>query len=494
MVEGKPDEARFRNVVGTLVAQATAGKRPLRAFGEMVALLWQKGNADAAIRLEELWNDPGKEYVFSLFCAYPMAGFGSNADGQPFTHICKAHTRVIPSESYTASPSADERLRTISALQQKVATLESVHKTLARRERELSDFLENATEGIHQVSPEGKILWANQAELDLLGYTANEYIGQDIRRFYADANAIEDILARLSRGEKLRDCEATLKHKDGTLRYVAINSSIYREGETFLYTRCFTRDITARKQATELLEQTVAERTAKLRETMAELDAFSYSVSHDLRSPLRAMQGYAEALLKDCAEILPEGAKESLRRIERAAQRLELLVRDILAYSRIAKGDVHLHHVSLESLIDDIIAFHPEISAHSDHIILERPLAEVMGHEAYLSQCFTNLINNGLKFVEPGATPQVIIRTELFGDKVRVSVRDNGIGIAPEHYNRIFQIFGRVYPEKLYPGTGIGLAIVKKAVSRMGGQTGLDSELGKGSTFWFTLPRATNAG
>jgi PAS domain S-box-containing protein len=492
MVQGKPDPALFNKVIGGLVARSTSEDRPLRAFGEMVALLWQKGNADAAIRLEELWNDLGKKYTFSLFCAYPMSGFCSEAHGQPFTHICKAHTRVIPAESYTATTTADERLRTITMLQQKVATLETVQKVLARRERELSDFLENATEGIHQVAPDGTILWANDAELNLLGYSRDEFIGHDIREFHADADVIANILERLMRGEKLHDCEARLKHKDGSLRYVSINSSMYREGDTLQYTRCFTRDVTERKRASEILEQTVVERTAELTETIAELEAFSYSVSHDLRSPLRAMEGCARALLKDYASLLPEDGIDALHRIERAAARLDLLVRDILAYSKVSKGEIQLTIVDLDSLLEDLLQQHPQFHAARHHITIDHPLPRVRGHQACLGQCFANLVDNALKFIAPGATPKLHIRGEHLGEQVRICVADNGIGIAAEHRDRIFQIFGRVYPEKRYPGTGIGLAIVKKAVVRMGGTIGFESESGKGSTFWFTLPLAAN--
>ncbi len=398
--------------------------------------------------------------------------------------------KVIPENT-----TPDERLRAITLLQQKANSLEAeiagrkeTERALARRERELSDFLENATEGIHQVLPNGRILWANKAELELLGYAAGEYLGEDIRKFHVDADVINDILERLTRGEKLRDYEARLRHKDGSLRYVSINSSGYWERDQFRYTRCFTRDITDRKRAADTLEQTVAERTAQLRETVAELEAFSYSISHDVRSPLRAMQGYAQSLLEDYGAQLPADAIQRVDRIQRAAHRLDLLVRDILAYSAVAKGQVDLKPVGLGPLLDDLIQQHPELQASAKNILIEPPLPVVLGHEAYLTQCLTNLIENGLKFVAPGTVPEVRVSSESLGDRVRVWISDNGIGIAPEHYGRIFQIFGRIHPPKVYPGTGIGLAIVKKAVARMNGETGFESEPGHGSRFWFMLP------
>jgi PAS domain S-box-containing protein len=494
MVAGLPDPRLFQQVVGSLVSRITIEGRPLRAFGEMVALLWQEDNAAAAIRLEELWNALGKEHCFSLFCAYPMAGFSGDAHGASFNHICGAHTRVIPAESYTSSSSADERLRTITVLQQKAVSLEGeiqrrrqIEKELASQKRELSDFLQCATEGIHQVAADGKILWANRAELELLGYSPGEYIGQDIRNFHADAPVIADILEKLGRGEALHDYEARLKHKDGSIRHVSINSNVCWDGEKFRYTRCFTRDMTERKRAARILEETVAERTAQLRETVAELEAFSYSISHDMRAPLRAMHGYARALLQDHGAQLSGDAVESLERIQRGAGRLDLLIRDILAYSKVAKGEIELTPIPLTPLLQDVIQQHSYFQQAADLITIESPLPAVLGHEAYLTQCITNLVENALKFVAPGTTPRVRIGSQVIGDRVRLCVSDNGIGIAPEHYDRIYQIFGRVYSEKTYPGTGIGLVVVKKAVARMGGETGFQSEVGKGTTFWVAL-------
>ena len=437
----------------------------------------------------------GKEHCFSLFCAYPLGGFSGKAHGQPFVHICKSHTRVIPAESYSGQASKDERLRAITLLQQKAGSLESeiarrkeIEKALLRRERELSDFLENATEGIHQVDANAKILWANKAELELLGYKPEEYIGHDIREFHADQDVIADILDRLGRGEKLHDYEARLKHKDGSLRFVSINSSVYWDGERFGYTRCFTRDITERKLAAEILERTVVHRTAQLCETVAQLEAFSYSISHDMRSPLRAMHGYAKALLDDYGTKLdPEGV-DALQRIQRASHRLDLLIRDVLAYSKVAKGELDLKPIALAPLLDDVIRENPDLEKARSCIAISEPLHTVLAHEAYLTQCLTNLLENGLKFVAPGSVPKVQVSTEAVNGHICVSIADNGIGIHPDHHKRIFKIFGRVHPEKRYPGTGIGLAIVKKAVARMSGETGFKSEVGKGSRFWFTLP------
>jgi PAS domain S-box-containing protein len=238
------------------------------------------------------------------------------------------------------------------------------------------------------------------------------------------------------------------------------------------------------------LENLITERTAKLRETIGELEAFSYSVSHDMRSPLRAMQGYAEALLDEYSQKLDETGEDYLNRIRRAASRMDLLIQDVLAYSRVAQGEVPLKPVALESVIRDVIQSYPTLQPDQARITIVADLPGVIGHEAYLTQAVSNILTNGVKFVAPGVFPEISIGASREGDYVRVYFQDNGVGIAPGHRQRIFQIFGRVYSEKQYEGTGIGLAIAKKATERMGGSIGVSSELGRGSCFYLLLKPA----
>lgn len=293
--------------------------------------------------------------------------------------------------------------------------------------------------------------------------------------------------------------EYRVNHPELGQRWVAANGRPIEDASGRLVSMMgVVQDITDRKQAemvlrtqNEVLERHVTERTQKLRETIGELEAFSYSISHDMRAPLRSMHGYAELLGKEYGTQLDATALHYLRRISANAARLELLVRDVLAYSKVAKEEIDVQPVDLDSFVPSLVQQMPESNVPGVAIGVRQPLPRVIAHEAYLSQIFTNLVTNAVKFVGPGIQAQVEIAGVALPDgRVRITVRDNGIGIDPGDFERIFQIFGRVHPDTAFEGTGIGLAIVKKAVQRMGGEIGVESEIGRGTTFWFTLARA----
>lgn len=236
------------------------------------------------------------------------------------------------------------------------------------------------------------------------------------------------------------------------------------------------------------LEERVQERTARLQETVSELESFSYSISHDMRAPLRAMQSFAQILAEDCADqIGPEG-KDYIRRIVGASDRMDRLIQDVLTYSRVTRTEVQLEPVDVEKLLDGILESYPQFQSAGAYIEIRRPLPRVMGNEASLTQCLSNLIGNALKFVPPGTVPRIEVWAEKSGKRVRLLVRDNGIGIEPEAHEKIFRIFYQL--DRSFEGTGIGLAVVRKAAERMGGSVGVKSAPNRGSTFHLDLAPA----
>lgn len=266
MEDGMPNRNLFEATLGAVFERALGNHSYLvaRAYGEMVDLLWKDGNIEGAIAVEEMWNALAAQYSFTLLCAYAMDNFYDQAHTASFQRICAQHAHALPTEEYLEADDGD-RLRQLAMLQQRARALDSevklrvevetalqdtlaygrrVEDTLRRREAELQDFFDNAPEGMHWVAEDGTILWANRAELEMLGYQPNEFVGQPIAKFHADAHVVADMLGRVSRGETLREFQARLICNDGTIRHVLISTNIYREDGRFAHTRCFTRDIT----------------------------------------------------------------------------------------------------------------------------------------------------------------------------------------------------------------------------------------------------------
>lgn len=235
------------------------------------------------------------------------------------------------------------------------------------------------------------------------------------------------------------------------------------------------------------MERRVAERTAELEEINEELDTFAFSVSHDLRAPIRAMQAFAEILLDDEMQTAAE-RNAYLVRIRNAAQGMDRLIQDLLAYSRVSRQEMTLEPVSLDLVVRDA-AQQLELASGGKGYRLEisSDLPTVIGQHTVLVQVLFNLMTNGVKFVPKGVMPLLRIWAEDSDGYCRLYVQDNGIGIAPQHQERIFKIFERLHSMENYPGTGVGLAIVRKAIHRLEGRIGLESTEGEGSRFWIEL-------
>lgn len=239
------------------------------------------------------------------------------------------------------------------------------------------------------------------------------------------------------------------------------------------------------------LERRVEERAGRLQKTSDELDHFSYSITHDLRAPLRAMQGFAKMLSDDCAECLRPTSMDLIRKIIAAADRMDQLIQDTLNYSKILRSEFALRPVDPLAVLRGVLETYPQFAGSAMRIAIEGDFPLVLADEAPLAQCFSNILGNSMKFVAPGTTPELKIWAEPYGARVRLFFQDNGIGVPREAQERIFGMFQRL--DKCYEGTGIGLAIVRRAAERMGGQVGVDSQPQIGSRFWLELASPSNA-
>ena len=501
----------FTRVVGGLVEKAAMGlvPRKVRAYGEMVALLFKQGNIEATVGLEELWNGLARTHTFQLCCAYALADFNRASHLEPFRRVCAVHTHVVPAESYDVRADARDRDRQLAALQQRAAALEGevahrreVEDTLRQRDRELTDFLENATEGLHWVGPDGVILWANRAELELLGYSRPEYVGHHVSRFHVDAVVASDILERLANDEALHGYEARLRAKDGSIKHVLINSSVYREDGRFVHSRCFIRDITGWKEAQAerdslLLRERAAREEAEKANQMK--DEFLAIVSHELRTPLNAIMGWTH-VARSAPVPDPDQTRRALEVIERNARIQTQIVSDVLDISRITSGKLLLNPAQVDAQhIVNAALESARPSADARNITLQATLpAEPLylwADPDRMQQVVANLLSNAVKFTPNGG--RVGITVEGHGADAEITVTDTGKGIAPEFIPHVFERFRQADSSIIrnHGGLGLGLAIVKHLVELHRGRVEASSAgEGRGATFRVVLPRMVVAG
>ncbi len=241
------------------------------------------------------------------------------------------------------------------------------------------------------------------------------------------------------------------------------------------------------------LEEKIRERTASLVEMVQQMEEFTYSISHDLRAPVRAIATFGHVILEDHGATLDPEVRPLLNRMIAGGERMNRMINDLLAFSRISRQDVQLGPVNLDEIVRECVQDHPVLVQHASGILIEGQLPTVLGHAPSLHQAITNLLTNAVKFVAPGVTPSVRIFSERTDTVVRFWVADNGIGIPERVHRKLFKLFERVHADRGFEGTGIGLAIVRRAIERMNGRVGVDSDGVNGSRFWIELSAAPTA-
>ncbi len=375
----------------------------------------------------------------------------------------------------------------------------SAEEALRAAEANFRSLVEQSLVGIYVIQGD-RFVYVNPRLEEILACSAAELLGRPVLDFIVPEDremAREKVRRRLSGEIKSAHYNLRMVRPDGQVLHTEVHGTVtVYQGRTAIMGVMV--DVTERKLAEEQiqklnaeLERRIAARTRELREINDELEAFSYSVSHDLRSPLRAMQGFAQALLEDYAPKLDATARQYARSISRAAVHMDALIGDLFAYSRLGRTEMVLTPVPLDIAVAEARHQNSEaIRAARVELQTAENLPAVRAHHAVLPQVITNLLGNAIKFVPKGVTPRVRIWTETRDDWIRLWVEDNGIGIPSQYHGRLFHVFERLHTADDYPGTGIGLAIVRRAMDRMGGRFGLESEPGKGSRFWIELPAA----
>lgn len=346
-----------------------------------------------------------------------------------------------------------------------------------RSETRLHTLLDRLNVGVLRTTMQGEVLDANRACKAL------------IDRFEGQTEGSRNALLRAVR----RELQQLENRNDAAEREVELEA---RDGESVcVYISLLRVRVNGHDAADVLVEDVTkmrrsAERNEELEQANRALEAFAYTVTHDLRAPLRNLQGYVHALLEDCSQDLNDSCRDYAGSIEQIAIKMDGMIADVLEFSRLARTDLPTEKLEARAAVDEALGLlQSSVDAKAARVeVTIGPEVTVMAHQQTLVQVLTNLVANALKFVAEGTRPEVHIRTERRNaTRVRLWIEDNGIGIEPAQQARIFEVFQRLHGEEKYPGTGIGLALVKKGVERMGGQSGVESVPGTGSRFWIDL-------
>jgi len=372
-------------------------------------------------------------------------------------------------------------------LQSKVRVFVELSRT-AEALRQASAYnrslIEASIDPLITIAPDGRITDVNRAAEKATGLSRQELIETEFCSHFTDPEKAQIGYLRIFQDGWIQDHEFELRHRQGRTQPVICNASVYRdEAGTVAGAVAALRDISERKRA----EQALSRYADDLKRSNSELEQFAYVASHDLQEPLRAVTTFTQLLGQRYKGKLDEDADEFIDLVVDGANRMSALIQDLLAYSRVGRCRRAWAKVDCESIVEAVMSDLSAATAESGGTLTHDPLPVVRGDATELSQVFQNIIGNSLKF-HGSEPPRIHVSAQRADSEWRISVADNGIGIDPQYADEIFRMFSRLHGSSEYPGTGIGLALVKRIVERRGGRIWVQSELGKGATFHFTIP------
>lgn len=372
-------------------------------------------------------------------------------------------------------------------------------------DRKFRALIENSSDVISLLDAHGVVLYKSPSITHVLGFQPEELVGQNSFALThpEDREMLAGLFVQLLK-QPLQTVRGEFRHlhRDGSYRWMEGEASNRLADPELQAIVLNYRDVTERKQGVVELQQIkeklartnadlecqVAERTANLREMLAELEQMSYCMVHEMRAPLRSMSSYAQLLLAQARERLTDEDKDFLQNFIASAERMDQLVRDSLNFNQALRVRCPLAPVDAEEALKDLIRSNDRFQPPRAEIRLAGSLPKALANKEALAQCFSRLLDNAVKFVESNRRPEIKIWAERRNGRVRLWFEDNGLGIAKDHQRRIFSMFHQIRAG--YEGTGMGLAVVRKLVQRMGGAVGVESEEGSGSRFWIELKAA----
>ncbi len=366
---------------------------------------------------------------------------------------------------------------------------------LREQEERFRNTFDHAPVGIAHLDLDGKFLLINQTFCDIVGYSINEIRNLDFQAITYDEDLEIDHVQRLLNGEvQINSAEKRYIHKNNDLVWVRITKSLVRDSNKPQYFITIIEDISAQKQLendlrrlNEELENRVKERTAHLMAVNQELEAFSYSVSHDLRAPLRSIDGFSLALLEDFSDELDEDGQDYLNRVRAASQRMGELIDDMIKLSRITRASMQVENVNLSPLVDEIITKLKDANPERNITFIIQDEVRVKGDERLLKVLLENLLGNAVKYTSKKTEACIEFGETLENNQPTYFVKDNGAGFNMAYADKLFGAFQRLHSIEDFDGSGIGLATCKRILHRHGGNIWAEARIDEGATFYFRL-------
>jgi PAS domain S-box-containing protein len=540
VVGGKLEWARFECIVGSAISQVRPRNEgfPCRAYGEMVGLLWTAGEFAAAARLEEFWNTLLRGGGFQLFCAYPIDVFAAEFHSPAVRAVLQCHTHLISCgddalhaavnraagevfQSRQEMPKIGPLRADVPEAEAKILWLRENHagdadQILSRArqhydsEKRFRALVENSSDAIALVDPQGVILYASPPTARILGYQSADIKGRNAIGFIhrADRGNVSRTIGGVLKTPRVPiRVELRVRRRNGSWCWIeATGSNLLDEPDIAAIVFNY-RDISERKAA----EMALRESEAALRHANAGLEQFAYAAAHDLQEPIRNVAIYVELLARNYKDKLDAEANELIKVAADGALRMQTLTRDLLAFTRSLDDPAHSEPAASNLFADsnpaadsnpvvgsnpvvdsnkvftDVVANLKETIESSEATITRDDLPALPIHRTHLLQVLQNLVCNALKY-RSAQPPQVHVSASPGKDEWLVSVADNGIGIPEEYHERIFGIFKRLHGRDV-PGNGIGLAICSRIVTHYRGRIWVEQGPCGGSIFSFTLPR-----
>ncbi len=380
--------------------------------------------------------------------------------------------------------------------------LKQQYLQIQKLQEKYADILHNTSDLIQSVDAQGNLSFVNQAWLKKLGYaSADEVVGKNIFEFIhpSGVSHCQQLFGKILNGEQIHFAEISFITASGVKIdcEAAINVN-FVNGE-MKSTEGFFRDVTElRKERLEkekiqqnalaILEEKIKERTIELQEANEELEAFSYTISHDLQAPLRSISGFSNILNRKYSDSLDEQGKEFLGFIDNSAKQMSQLIHDLLHFSRLGKTTVAIREVNMDELVNQVVNEEKIGSNNSKIEIILNPLQSIPCDRGLIKQVWANLIGNAIKYSSKKENPVVEIGIQEVSGESVFFVKDNGDGFDMKHANLLFEVFHRLHDADEFEGTGVGLATVKRIIAKHGGRIWAEGEKGLGAVFYFTIP------